>query len=290
MDDAAQLDAIAATQIVGDAEVAYCWDLVRAGIQTRKLGLGNLRRVIAALREGSGATFDEVSIDVEPPGGDRAEVSLLDDVRTCGVAPLIAELERLVERAGGPASTSTPPPAPPPAGDAPGDEPMDLLGVLAGMLGTTPARLAGDPEAYRAHSERVRAATAALAAAVNDPAADDATRAAAAARLREVLAESAQAGGATMAQRAADVPGTLAALGIDLDRFADALRTVTEWLEQRTPAAGAAVDRLVAALDEAAAPFLGGETRAQRDAALDARARDSARAAIAARLGKTPKS
>ena len=155
---------------------------------------------------------------------------------------------------------------------------------MAGLLGTTPANLAGDPAVYRAHAERVRAATADLAAALRDPQGDDASRSAAAQRLRAVLAESAQAGAATATTRTADLPGTLAALGIDLDRFTAALRTVTEWLEARTPAAGAAVDRLDRRARQAAAPLLGGDTRASRDAALDERARDSARAAIAARF------
>lgn len=82
----------------------------------------------------------------------------------------------------------------------------------------------------------------------------------------------------------------MAALGIDTERFATALRTVADWLEARTPAAGAAVDRMIAALDEAAGPLLGGVDRATRDAERDTRARDAARAAIAARLGKRPDS
>lgn len=165
-----------------------------------------------------------------------------------------------------------------------------LLGAIAGLLGTTPARLAGDPDAYRAQVERVRAATAALAAVVGDPTSDEATRATAAARLRQVLVDSAQAGDATARVRMTDVAGTMAALGIDTERFATALRTVADWLEARTPAAGAAVDRMIAALDEAAGPLLGGVDRATLDAERDTRARDAARAAIAARLGQRPDS
>jgi hypothetical protein len=108
MTDAEKLDAIAATQIIGDAEVAHCWGLVRQGIQTHKLGLGNLDRLITHLRAGNGMGFDELFIEVEPPGSDRAVVGVLDDQRFCSAAKLIAELERLLERAGG--ETPLPPP------------------------------------------------------------------------------------------------------------------------------------------------------------------------------------
>ena len=37
-EEARQLDLLAATQIIADAEVAHCWELVRVGIQTQKLG------------------------------------------------------------------------------------------------------------------------------------------------------------------------------------------------------------------------------------------------------------
>ena len=297
--DTERLDTLAATQIIGDSEVAHCWPLVREGIQTEKIGLGNLGELIKHLRAGNGMMLDELCIEVLLDEPKRVLVALLDDHRTCPTTKLIAELERLLERAGkGGASSSSVPrggavpatgssPASPSSGTQSASEP-DLLGVIAGLLGTTPARLAGDPEAYRAQVERVRAATAALAAVVADPTSDEAARATAAGRLREVLAESAQAGDATARARMADVAGTMAALGIDSERFATALRTVADWLEARTPAAGAAVDRMIAALDEAAGPLLGGVDRSTLDAERDTRARDAARAAIAARLGPRP--
>ncbi len=292
--DADRLDAIAATQIIGDPEVAHCWPLIREGIRTDKIGLGNLANLIAHLRAGNGKTLDELTVEVLLDDPARVLVALLDDHRTCPPTALIVELERLLVRAGGSAGSSPSPGAPPPSSvppagrsAGPADAP-DLLGVLAGLLGTTPARLAGDPDAYRAQVERVRTATASLAAAVADPTGDDAGRRAAAAGLRQVLVDTVASADATAQARTADVPATLAALGIDLDRFAAALRTVTDWLEQRTPAAGAAVDRLVAALDAAAGPLLGGPDRAARDAARDDRARTAARTAIAARLGKPP--
>jgi hypothetical protein len=46
------------------------------------------------------------------------------------------------------------------------------------------------------------------------------------------------------------------------------------------------VDRLVAALDRAAEPLLGPSREHRREVERDGRIRDSARAAIAARLGK----
>ena len=297
-DDATYLDTLAATQIIGGSEVAHCWPLVREGIQARKLGLGNLGEMIEHLRAGNGMAMDEFGIEILPDDPNRALVAVLDDERHCPAQTLIAELERLLERAGkgGTSSSSVPgggavPQGPssaiPSSGTQSASAP-DLLGVIAGLLGTTPARLAGDPEAYRAQVERVRAATAALAAVVADPTSDEAARATAAGRLREVLAESAQAGDATARARMADVAGTMAALGIDSERFATALRTVADWLEARTPAAGAAVDRMIAALDEAAGPLLGGVDRSTLDAERDTRARDAARAAIAARLGPRP--
>jgi hypothetical protein len=75
---------------------------------------------------------------------------------------------------------------------------------------------------------------------------------------------------------------------VDASRVAGALRTITEWLEQRTPAAGAAVDRMIAALDSAAAPFLGRLTAAAVDSERDQRIRESARAAIASRIKRPP--
>jgi hypothetical protein len=89
---------------------------------------------------------------------------------------------------------------------------------------------------------------------------------------------------ATAAPRADDLHGTARRLDVEPDRIAEALRAVADWLDQRTPAAGAAVDQLIAALDAAAAPLLGQLTPAAAAAARDERIRDSARAAIAARI------
>lgn len=73
-------------------------------------------------------------------------------------------------------------------------------------------------------------------------------------------------------------------LGADPRRISDALRMIADWLDQKTPAAGASVDRLIAALDSAAAPFLGRLTPAAAEAERDDRIREAARAAIAARM------
>jgi len=217
-------------------------------------------------------------------------VAILDDERTCSAPALIEELERLAARAGG----SSPPGHPSSGGDAPAGAPPgsgsaasgapDLLGLLAGLLGTTPDQLAGDPAAYHAHVERVRAAAARWREVLADPRSDDAARAAAEAELRAVLAVSGEQAAASATTRGRDLEGALRAAGIDTSRITEALRTIADWLEQRTPAAGAAVDRLVAALDAAAAPFLGRLTPAAAEAERDARIRESARAAIAARL------
>jgi hypothetical protein len=214
-DDADRLDDLAATQIIDDAEVAHCWGLVREGIRDKALGIRNLGRLLKHLRAGNGMGFNELSIEVASDGSDLALVALLDDERTCPATKLIAELERLLERAGGKAGDS--PPSPPDGGTPPPAGPSSELPPSG-----------------------------------------------------------------------ADVAGTMAALRIDTERFATALRTVAEWLESRTPEAGAAVDRMIAALDEAAGPLLGGVDRTSRDAERDTRARNAARAAIAARLGPRP--
>jgi len=98
--DAQRLDDLAATQIIADVEVAHCWELVRVGIQTLKLGTGNLGKLIGHLRAGNGMTLDELTIEVEPPGSDRMLVGILDDQRTCSASKMIDELERLTEREG----------------------------------------------------------------------------------------------------------------------------------------------------------------------------------------------
>ncbi|MFA5854596.1 MAG: hypothetical protein WC866_05995 [Patescibacteria group bacterium] len=94
------LDIVAAAMVFKDPENAHCWELVRVGIQTKKLGLGNLERWIAHLRAGNGMGADEFSIDIdEPPAVGRVVVQILDDMRTCPALPLIEALERLREAA-----------------------------------------------------------------------------------------------------------------------------------------------------------------------------------------------
>lgn len=293
--EAQQLDLLAATQLISDPDVALCWGLIREAIQLNQIGRLNIDRVIAVLSAGDGMGFDEFNIEAEPFGSDHLVVSILDDRRTCSVAKMVAELKRLRARAdglpgGGPSGGSSGSPAasgggsPPQGGSSSGGD-LDLLGLLSGLLGTSAQKLAGDPTAYRAHIERVRSAAAALAAAVQDPKGSDQSRAEAADRLRKLVEESARTGAETSKQRLADLPGTLAALGLDVAHFAGPLRIVVDWLEQRSPDAGAAVDRLIAGLERAATPLLG-EARERKEAERDARIRDSARSAIAARLSK----
>jgi len=290
--DAQRLDDLAATQIIADGEVAHCWELVRVGIQTLKIGTGNLGKLIDHLRAGNGMTLDELAIEVDPPGSDRMLVGILDDQRTCSAPKMIDELERLARRAdasnpaspaGSPRSGGTPAGAPPGTSTAGGEAP-DLLGVLAGLLGTTPDRLAGDPAAYRAQVERVRAAVAHWREVISDPRSDAATRDSAEAALRGLLATTGEHAAATAPGRTGDLDGTVRALGVEPERIAGALRTIADWLEQRTPTAGAAVDRMIAALDAVAAPFLGHLAPAAAEAERDQRIRESARAAIAARI------
>jgi len=288
---AQRLDGVAATQIIADAEVAHCWELIRHGIQVDWIGIGNLDRLLGHLRAGNGMTLDELTIEIEPTGSDRVVVALLDDERRCSAPQLIEELERLAARAGlrGPASPAGPSGGAGPSGtsgtrtSAAASAP-DLLGLIAGLLGTNPERLAGDPAAYHAHVERVRAAAQKWRDAIADPRGDPAARNTAEAELRALLSATGEQAAAGAITRPADLERAVQALGIDPGRIAGALRMVAEWLEQRTPAAGAAVDRMIAALDAAAAPFLGNLTPAAAEAERDQRIRESARAAIAAHL------
>lgn len=214
---------------------------------------------------------------------------------------MIDELKRLAARAGMPALPAppvrrragrrrqgSPPPggasgSPGASGASTGSAP-DLLGLLAGLLGTTPDRLAGDPRVYHAHVERVRTAAQKWRDAIADPRSDAAARSAAEAELRTLLSAAGEQAATGATTRAADLERTVQGLGIDPGRIAGALRTIAEWLEQRTPTASAAVDRMIAALDAAAAPFLGRLTPAEAEAERDQRIRESARAAIAAHL------
>lgn len=289
--EAQWLDNLAATQIIADSDVAHCWVLVRVGIQTLKVGLGNLGELIEHLRAGNGMMLDELMIEVDATNPERALVGILDDQRSCSADKLIFELERLAARAAGSGSTSPPGKR---GGEAPrsggsashmaaGDAP-DLLGLLAGLLGTTPDRLSGDPATYHAQVEQVRAAAARWRAALADPASTPAACASAEADLRALFAATGEQAAATATSRTADLEATMRTLGADPRRISEALRVIADWLEQKTPAAGAAVDRLIAALDSAAAPFLGRLTPAAADAERDDRIREAARAAIAARM------
>ena len=97
---AQRLDQLAATQSIGDAEVAHCWELVRFGIQIDWIGTGNLGELIDQLQAGKGMTLDELTIEIEPPGSDRMLVGLLDDERPCSAPKMIEGLKRLAGRAG----------------------------------------------------------------------------------------------------------------------------------------------------------------------------------------------
>lgn len=294
--EARRLHTLAATQIIADAEVAHCWELVLVGIQMLFIGTGNLGELIRHLRAGNGMTLDELTVEIEPPGSDRVLVGILRDQRTCSAPRLIDELERLAGRAGAasPASSadgragSGGTPAGTPPSSAGGAEAPDLLGLLAGLLGTTPERLAGDPALYRAQVERVRTAVERWRDAMADPHCEPAARDVAEAELRAIFAATAEHATATAATRSADLAGTVRALGADPSLVVGALRAITEWLEQRTPAAGEAVDRMIAALDTAAAPILGRLSAAAAESQRDQRIRESARAAIASRIKRPP--
>jgi len=292
--DAQRLDQLAATQIIGDAEVAHCWELVRHGIQIDWIGTGNLGKLIGHLRAGNGMTLDELTIEVEPTGSDRALVALLDDQRWCSAPKLIDELERLAGRAGATNSADgRPTSGGAPTGTSAGPratspEAPDLLGLLAGLLGTTPERLAGDPTAYRAQFERVRAAAVHWREVISDPHSDAANRKSAEAELRRLLVATGEHAAANAVGSARDLNDTLRVLGVDPGQIVSALRTIADWLEQRTSAAGAAIDRMIAALDSATAPFLGRLAAAAAETEREHRIRDSARAAIAFRIKPPP--
>jgi hypothetical protein len=98
--EAQRLDRLAATQVIADAEVAHCWELVRQGIQINWIGIANLDRLLRHLRAGNGMTVDELTLEIDPPGSDRLLVGLLDDERWCSAPKMIDELERLAVCAG----------------------------------------------------------------------------------------------------------------------------------------------------------------------------------------------
>ena len=283
--DARRFDLVAETQIILDGEVARCWELVRAGIQRHLIDADGLGALIDRLRAG-GAVALEALVFERDAGGDRLRIALDGDQRTCPAAAMLDELERLARRAAAAPPTPATPPAAPPAGAGEADPP-DLLGLIARLLGTTPERLAGDPVAYRAQVERVRAVVARWRDVTADPGSDAATRDAAQAELRAVIATTGEQAAATAAGRVGDLAATVRTLGIDPDQIARAARTIADWLEQRTPAAGAAVDRMIAALEAAAAPFLEG---AESDADRERRLREEIRASIAARIKLPPSS
>jgi hypothetical protein len=104
-----RLDELAATHVIADREVAHCWELVRVGIQTMKIGTDNLGELIQHLRAGNGMMLDELMIEVESPGSDRMLVGILDDQRACSAPKMIAALELLAKRAGE-AQPAAPPP------------------------------------------------------------------------------------------------------------------------------------------------------------------------------------
>lgn len=317
--DARRFDLIAETQILIDGEVAHCWELVRAGIQRRLIDPDNLRGLIDRLRDGEAVSLGELTVEREA-GGERLALTLEDDRRTCPATVMLDELERLARRAGAssaaasastastspasPASAAASPPSttassttapPPPSAESEAAAAMapELLTLLAGLLGTTPARLASDPSAHRARLERVQAALARWRAVAADPAAPLSARAAAESELRAALATTGDPTAATSSSsndndataatsEIHDLDAALRALGLDPAALGGVSGTITDWLEQRTPAAGAAVDRLIAALEASLFPLLGRPTPAEVDAERDRRLREEARASIAA--------
>jgi hypothetical protein len=291
--DARRFDLVAETQIILDGEVAHCWELVRAGIRRGLLDTDHLRALIDRLRAGDAVALEELVLERDD-AGDRLRIALDGDRRTCPAAAMLDELERLARRAGAASagSSAAPPPSPSPPTPPPtaGAAEVDLLGWIARLLGTTPERLAGDPVAYRAQVERVRAAVARWREVAADPGSDAAARDATLAELRAVLATTGEQAAATAAGRAGDLEATVRTLGIDPDQLSRAARAVADWLEQRTPAAGAAVDRMIAALEAAAAPLLDRATGVESDADRERRLREEVRASIAARIKLPPSS
>ncbi len=290
--DVRRFDLVAETQILLDGEVAHCWELVRAGIRRRLLDPGNLGALIERLRAGEPVALGELALEREA-GGDRLQIALEDDRRTCPAAAMLDELERLARRAGAsaasaaaaaasstppPPATATPRPEPPPPGAAP-----DLLGLLAHLLGATPGRLAADPAVYRAQLERLRTAVERWREVAADPGSDAAARDPALAELRAALTATGERAAAATAG-VGDPQVAARALALDPDQLAGAARAIADWLEQRTPTAGAAVDRVIAALEDAVAPLLGRPTAAEADAERDRRLREEVRASIAARI------
>ena len=291
--DARRFDLVAETQIILDGEVAGGWELVRGGIRRGLLGPGDLRGLIDGLAAGGPVALGALAFEPDA-GGDRLRIALDAEQRACPRAGMLEELERLERRAGAlitaaPAAAPTTavaragaPVASVPAGAGEG-EALDLLEAIARVLGTTPAQLAGDPAAYQAQVDRVRVAVTRLRDVSADPGADAGARDAAQAELRAVLTATGEETAATAAARIRDLPAATRALGVDTDQLARVARAIADWLEQRTPAAGAVVDRVIATLEIAAAPiFADGESPAARQQRLREEARSSISASVSA--------
>jgi hypothetical protein len=143
-------------------------------------------------------TLDELTLEIDPPGSDRMLVGILKGKRMCSAPTMFDELERLAGRAGtaspagGRSRSSGTPAGTPPVSRTAGADAPDLLGLLAGLLGTTHERLAGDPTLYRAQVERVRTAAARWREVMADPHGEPASRDPAEAELRAIFTATAE--------------------------------------------------------------------------------------------------
>jgi len=285
---------LARAQRIDDPNVAAAWQGFVEALDCRWFMPADLDRVIEAVRARQSVGNEEFFFDFDPPGSDEVISRFVGDEHVVPADAIVAELERLRQRYRGGSDAPAAPPSggtggtPPAGGGAPtagaADAPVpDLLGFLQGLVGNPSVAPAGD--ALQARLKDVGATVVRIVSAMqsNDPAARARAADEAAALQRTLAAAGGDAARWSQEQRDEVARAVEAAGGADVDRLAQGLRTIAAWLEQRSPQAGAAVDKLVEGLDQTLGPFL---TRGKKadEARREEEIRADARASIAQRL------
>jgi hypothetical protein len=276
-----------------DAEVAPVWPLIIESIDHHWIGPENLDETIDVLDRRVGFGADAIDFDFDPPGGDTLVVTLVRDEFRGPAAKTVEELRRLRARfQGAPDVPHENDPAPTQGGGTQGGGTQgssgasampDLAGFFAGLLGS-PA-ISANSAAVKNRVAEVSAAISGLVAAMqsNDPAARQRAAADVEALQRSLAASGTDAARWTDTQKAEIARALQAAGGVDTDKLAQGLKTITAWLEQKTPEAGRAVDAMVESLEKAFGALVTPGKKVA-DAERDERIRADARASIAQRL------
>jgi hypothetical protein len=287
--DSQRLANLARSQHIDDKRVADAWWGFAEAIDNRWFLPSDLDEILDALRTRQGIGNEEFFFDFDPPGSDEVISRFISDEYRVPADAMIAQVERLRDRyrggESGPSSSSSSADgggsAAPRTGasTAPSNAP-DLAGFFAGLLGN-----ASSSDAVKNRFAEVSGAISGLVAAMqsNDPAARQRAVADVEALQRSLAASGTDAARWTDAQKAEIARALQAAGGIDTDKLAQGLKTLTTWLEQKTPEAGRAVDAMVESLEKSFGAILTPGKKAA-EAERDERIRSDARASIAQRL------